>query len=506
MLRRFCFTHALGLYILTLIFFGPCFSKATSSDSSSYAHIKKLDLNLVARLAIQNSDSFKSLQAEELEAESLEESLGAQLDWTLLAQYRVERNRPDNINFFQPNESLIDSWNFGFKKSFLTGTTLETTYGSSFERYDFLTTLFDIPDYYQNTFNVRLTQDLWSNFFGHNTKSAYEALKSRSEAQKIQYLQSQDSWGIDLIEVYYNAWLTQTQYFAAVENSKRRQKLLQALRTRAQRGTSERQDVLQVEAAALQTENALSQAESQLNEVWRQLLVTLKLPEFFWQLQPSQISMELSSSPPETQSICTEKWDIEKTYSVAIAREQFEAAEDSLKGAESLLNPKLQLVGGYSTNGVDPSQRQAAAVTRNGDHPSWNVGLNFELPLGFSEARSQRAKAHAELIRARSALDTARSQKRIELLTLCDKLKRAQKEVANSKLAFSHQKQRLDLEEQRFRLGRTTTFNVVQAGDDKTLAEQNHNSSEVQYRMTAWKVLKASSQFQNYLQGWKSSP
>ena len=50
------------------------------------------------------------------------------------------------------------------------------------------------------------------------------------------------------------------------------------------------------------------------------------------------------------------------------------------------------------------------------------------------------------------------------------------------------QKDRVDREEKRFRIGKTGAFQVIQAGSDATNAELSYKRSQVEIRNVAWRI------------------
>ncbi|MFN9067945.1 MAG: hypothetical protein ACK5V3_12010, partial [Bdellovibrionales bacterium] len=89
--------------------------------------------------------------------------------------------------------------------------------------------------------------------------------------------------------------------------------------------------------------------------------------------------------------------------------------------------------------------------------------------------------------------------------TNCEKLVNAQEELKNAELAFKNQLERLELEERQFRFGRSSTFNVIQAGDDKTLSEMNFYQSQIEFLKLSWRVLSSTSELYNLVESWKSN-
>lgn len=474
-------------------------------EALSFLPEKKLTLDFFMRLAVKKSSSFGALEAGRFSSEATAYESEIPYDWTLTGKYELFDDQRQKVTPFEPSRIERDYWNLGIRKYFSTGTQFETNYGRADNKLKFPPASgVSFAPYYEDGLSFSLRQNLWSDFLGKASKASLEYGRMKSESEKYQYDESIENWALELATTYYTAWLTQNQYYAAQENYNRQQKLLQSTQAKLRRGTAERPDVLQVESAALLAQNSLSEAEANLNEVWKRLVVILKLPESWHVINPEKIPMILNAVPVEAQTVCKEPVEIEKTNSVLRTKKAFEAAEKGQIKATSEDSPKLQLYGNYTTNGVSATTTSAQKETLDGSNPAWTLGIELEIPLEFSAGKAAKSRAQAEYFRARAQYDQAVDDKKIELASLCERFQKSQSELENSRQAFQNQSQRLILEGQRFQVGRTNTFSVIQAGDDKTRAEQNKNQSEVNYRLNAWKVLKAASELEPFIANWKN--
>jgi len=462
---------------------------------------KKLNVEFVVKVGIQNASSFKALEAFQIESESTALSSLGKFDWTFLANYNHLNQEKDVASPFEPQQIKQDTYGIGLKKYFSTGTAFETRLGRSYNEILFSTPGINIPKY-EDTLSFTVSQNLWADALGQASRSELKALNLRSQAEQLNYILAQQQWAMDLIKLYNSAWLSQQQYFAAQENSQRRQKLVDITRSKVSKGTSERQDLLQVQSAELSAKNQFSKASTNLSETWKSLVVNLGLPIEWLVIPADKIPMLLDAPEAKALATCKIKQDESKTLEVQLAELNKKSAEENFLSASSQNKPKLQLVGGYNTNGIAATQNTAQEENFNADHPSWNVGLQLEIPLEGALTKSNRLRASAQQIRSTTNYVTAVDNKKIEFLTLCEKMKNLSQEVKNSEAAFKNQLERLNLEERRFRLGRTTTFAVIQAGDDKTAAEQQYKLSLVEMKNSVWEILKSTSELHGIVLNW----
>lgn len=462
---------------------------------------KKLDVEFVIKVGIQKSSSFQSIESLKLDSESTGlESLG-KYDWTFLANYNHLNQEKDVASPFEPEQIKQDTYGIGLKKYFSTGTSFETELGRSYNEILFNTPGINIPKY-EDRLSFTISQNLWADAFGKSSRAEVKSIQLRSRAEELSYAIAQQNWAMELIQLYNSAWLSQQQYFAALENAERRQRLVQVTKNKLSKGTSEKQDLLQVQSAELTSQNQLSKATTQLNETWKSLVIKLGLPTEWIVIPPSKIPMTLSGPEKLAQSKCLNPILETDTFEVQKADLDKKSADEGLIAAKSKNSPQLQLVGGYNTNGIAATQQTAQQENFDATHPSWNVGLQLQIPLEGRSHQSVQLRATAQQIRSQNEYISTLDNKKIEFITLCEKLKSISLELKNSEQAFKNQQERLELEEKRFRIGRSTTFSVIQAGDDKTFTEQQYQQTQAEYKNTIWQILKSTSELHKLIKEW----
>lgn len=463
---------------------------------------KTLTLPLLFGAAMKSSTSFRALKANFFRAEGAKQSADSGLDWTLSGDYSKLHYEPDTVSTTSPSEQKVDRWGVGLSKALTTGTALSLSLGSSNNSIFFDSPLFKVPAYKESKLTFTLSQNLWADSFGLATRSGREASLRNSEALELGALEAVEDWSIGFISIYYRAWLKQQALFAAKTNLEGRKRLLDVTQIKTGRGTAESVDLLQVRAAWLAAKNQVLAAQADLDEEWRTLVLSLELPTEWLLVDTSKIPIALDAPTSRASDLCRTKVSESEILAVRRAEKSFEAAQLNLEKASSRLNPTLQLVGSYETNGIDSEFSVASQEALARSNPSWSVGLNFKMPLGFSSEKANYLSAQADLVAAETNRQSVIDNKKVALSTTCDRYRKGKEQLENNQQAFQAQARRLALEEQRFRLGRSTTTQVIQAGDDRTRAEQALRQLDVEFRLAAWNVLNSQSRVADEVRAW----
>ncbi len=264
------------------------------------------------------------------------------------------------------------------------------------------------------------------------------------------------------------------------------------IRIKLNRGTAERPDLLQIQSAELQSKAQEAQNLQTLSDRWRGLVVLLKLPEAWISVDPREIPMGLDDPMARADSACeSAAQNPVPTTRLKRAQAQAQAALRSAESAKEGMKPRLYLQGELAGNDIDTAQRSNTfGKTFELENPAWNVSLNLSMPLGNHAAEATARNAAAQMLQAEAIQDQEQSNLKLFWLNSCADLKRTQASYRLLKEAFENQRQRVELEEQRFRLGRSTTQFVIQAQDEKAGAEANLIGAEISRRVAAWNVIQ----------------
>ncbi len=169
-----------------------------------------------------------------------------------------------------------------------------------------------------------------------------------------------------------------------------------------------------------------------------------------------------------------------------------ENSDISVKSLRNSLLPSLDLTAEYSLDGLGPSYDDGMDQLRSRDFNSWSVGLSVGIPIGNRPARSLYEKAKLEKKRSLLNLEKLKQSIVMEVRRSIRSIDTNSKRVQATEIALRLEEQRLKAEEERFRLGVSTSNDVLQAQRDLAAAKTSYLKAIVDYRksLTNFKRVK----------------
>lgn len=456
---------------------------------------KAVTFEVVLERAIKKSDSFEALRVEQrlvdlpkLEAEAL-----TYLNLTASTNYLDDQREPTNP--FSFTRQVTNQYSLGLEKRFKTGTSLQTELGHGKLFFQLPQQgLFPFePQIYQTTASVTLTQSLLKDSFGASTRRKIQAAELSSEARRLEFEDQVQNWSLELAQAFHDAWLAQENYKASLESLERRQRTLRVTRIKSRRGTSERPDLLQAQAATTDAELMVNDAHLNLEDKWRALVISLKLPKHWLDIDPVLIPLKIQDDTGSAQSSCERVAKTKEplpSYSLEAMEKLTKASELQLKATKSDKYPAVDLVGSYSLNSVDNRERsETFSEVADGEYPAWSVGVQVTYPLGRPTEEAQYRQAFVNHIQSTNQLQQAKDQLKLTWISLCDRLQTLRRKTNEYAQTVKQQQERERLESRRFNLGRVPLLNVIQSGDDQTRARQNWIEAQANLQLTALRIL-----------------
>lgn len=462
---------------------------------------KQLSVEVVISRAVQASDAYTAIQAQRLSKDVPLLQASAPLETRLTANVMALRDRREAQSFVSPNKADTNSVLFSVNSYFQTGTTLafELTHNKS----DMAFPTFSALSNFETQGALTLSQNLWQDAFGRGTRAGTAAGRLLSEANELAIQDSVDEFVLGLVQLYYGAWLAQAQLEAAKESLAYRLRLLEITQLKSRRGTAEEQDLLQVKSAHLNAKVQYDQAAQNLGDRWRSLVFTLKLPESWTRANPAEIPVTLDAPAKEALDLCGTPSNLNAPPRDNPASRRAaltaEAAALSNTRALSASKPDLEFRAMLSSNGVDPSMSPTLSETVKLEHPAWSLGFQLTLPMDSYAEKANVLSSLTSRIQADAQVSQASDSLRTEWIAGCTDLQRADQSYRSRKEAHAAQRKRAEIEESRFRIGRTGILQVIQAADDATFAQVNLALAEVEKRTAAWRVRRLANRVQDYL-------
>ncbi len=459
---------------------------------------RALSLELVLALAAERSDSIKAIRAGEKVIHLPLLQAGASLEPRAIlgAQRLSDRTQPANP--FSPSRNETNQFSAGLFKATTWGSELGFEVSQGYSDIGFAASSpFTIPPYYESKASLSVTQSLGANRLGYSTRRQLQSAGLQVRANALQLEEALEEWAQSMAGVFYSTWLAQRQAQAAQESLQRRIRLRRTVQVGLNRGTVEEADFFQVEAAVLLNENQSRQALQVLGDRWRDLIFSLRLPQQ-WQSTPLlEIPLRLDEVVEPAKKLCANREREEVSRKSLALRYQNllqESAQLEVDRAQHELQPKLELQGRYFINAIESERSQSLNSLGQGDHRGWSLGIQLVIPFDFSLEKMQLAQAQSQQIRSEALFSQQQIQDQVSWTNECANLARLAQDRLNLERALDFQRRRVQQEDRRFQLGRTTVFSLIQAADDLTQAELNMSTFEVEVRQASWRVLALAGQ------------
>ncbi|MFW7378499.1 MAG: TolC family protein [Oligoflexus sp.] len=492
LLHRFCF------WMILITF--PRLSYADPAIQQEFLQMVpggKVDLDLIVEIAYRYSDAAQILKAE------LDYKDQALLEAT--AQNRLERSLSNELVFindrfeaispFNPDTSRTIRFQSRFVQQMDSGTSIDAslTLLNTSQDLSEQARIFGFRESFaQGEAALTLRQSLWSNRLGQATRKELEAAKLSPQAIDLQYQSELGRWFLDLSEIYYQAWLAQRNVEANEERLRTQKRLLQITRLSLRRGTAEQADILNIESQVLLAERSLADAVKQLQDIWRQLLVALKLPEKFFQVDPQEVPLVKKDQSPEWQRLCSasagQTNPAENNPQLAALNTAIERLRLQADAGADRLKPDLYGLLGVSTNSYGSSLEASFGETARLEHPRLTAGLGISMNLDQAQERAGLSALQRQLKLLELEQTMLRDQLRVQWLNQCQEVERLQQAIQTQRQIIKMSQRRQKLEEERFQLGRVEILNVISASNDLITARQSLERSEQQLSLVLWQL------------------
>lgn len=158
-------------------------------------------------------------------------------------------------------------------------------------------------------------------------------------------------------------------------------------------------------------------------------------------------------------------------------------AEVALVEAERDTLPSLDLIGGYSSDGVRSEFSPAFNDSVDQQYPDWSLRLEFSIPVGNHAARSKRLRAELEVERQRRELHAATLQVTKEVREAVRNLQSLAQSIRASDESVRLATTNLETERVKLRVGASTAFEVQRRIQELSEAQSRHLRNQLDYRV-----------------------
>jgi HAE1 family hydrophobic/amphiphilic exporter-1 len=194
---------------------------------------------------------------------------------------------------------------------------------------------------------------------------------------------------------------------------------------------------------------------------------------------------------------------------LAQAQAQIAARRVETDAARSDLLPRLDVVASLTFNGIggdllvrDDFFSPPVGVIPGGygdaiaqlftfDYPTWRVGFNFAMPIGNRTAKGNYARATLAEDQAKQEFERTRQQAILEVRTEARNVEAAAELIEATRLARELAEEQLQIEQDRFEVGMSTNFEVLQFQDQLVRAAMSEVRAMIDYRVVLARLARA---------------
>lgn len=340
-----------------------------------------------------------------------------------------------------------------YDQGFSTGTLLSVNLANDLSTFD------NIGERDIGSWEVRLTQSFWRDAFGRFTSYRRKGDYAELAHRKAALIYERQLVIIDLEGLYWDLSLALKEEQIRLKNLQASQTLKKWTTDRLQRTAAEKSDVLQAQALLSSRELDLISARNQIESLRNRLRQLFRSPDK-GDLIPDLQSLEKERTIESLlagQGALPEPQRIDSIVSAKLV----EQAEYEAKKIREQLKPQFDAFISYSQNGISSSFDQSWSLAGDPSNSATRVGVLLKVPLNrkLTSQREKSATLAAEANKLRAEYMQRNSKVGwSELLRRITTLKQQYQEA--QRLA-QYQLEKVAEERRRFRLGRSTVFQLV---------------------------------------------
>jgi outer membrane protein TolC len=393
----------------------------------------------------------------------------------LYSKYGIFDNRQEPPNSFSPFETRGRVWTLGVRDQTTIGLKADAFFTSTRTGLLGVNPQFiPLNDYEQSQLGLNLTQSLWRDSFGAATRASRDAQRAGSRAEMLKQKMTFKNILLKAENTYWSLVSFNEIVKLQQQNVERARRLRDWSARKAKLRLFDDVDAMQTEASYQQRELDLRKSMNQRAQLIRD----------FNSLRGSRAEEAETLSPLPTGEFMLKTLGDDGRH---MSREDFQAVFEEAKmagsraeAARSQLWPQLDLTGGISSNGLDRATSTSYDEAQRGQHPDWNVGIVFSVPLDYSLIGKMSRAYAADARAARDRAEQARFEEDRAWNEVIRKNAEAQDVYQRATQLEKLQTTLVERERKRLLNGRTTTFQVTDAEQNLALVQINRVQAQLE--------------------------
>lgn len=371
----------------------------------------------------------------------------------------------------QENRTL----NFGLRQRFLTGGRYEITFNNN--RQETNSRFVSPRANYASDLTLTLTQPLLRNFGLDFNRSRIRIARLNRDISEERLREVVTRTVAQVQTSYWDLVLARESVEVAKRSLELARDLLRRNKIMIEAGVLAPVEIFQAEAEVASREAELIAAESAVRNAEDSLKQLLNLEG------------DIAIIPTDRPTITVREVSFEETLREALerrpeirqAKTQTVSKEISLKAVRNQLRPSLDLTAFFGLNGLGGELERDVDVLVSGDRYHAGVGVVLEIPIGNRAARQRFRRSQLELEQSVATLRELESRVTLEVRLAVRNLLTGLKRIEATKAARVAAEKALEAEEKKFRVGLTTSFNILRFQRDLTAAQNLEMQALIEY-------------------------
>ncbi len=329
------------------------------------------------------------------------------------------------------------------------------------------------PESYTRKFMISFSQPLLQNFLliPYDINIIRMAKHSKKIA-RFTILQAANNIAFTTALNYINIFINKLNIEVREKSLERAEILLKKNLEKKKLGLVEDTDILGSRASLKKRYSDLIQAQNKVVELKEQLKLLMSIDSNFSISTNIDNIANVKFNDINVDNVITEAFS--NRVDLKMLYEQRKIQELNTLNAKSKLLPQLNLIGSYSYYGNAADADTAFETMKSGDNTSWTIGLNLSYPLYPISPISELKKARLEL----KKIDNNIKKKKLEIaknirLKIND-IKITLDRLKLLKQTIDYQKNKLQKEEKKYKIGRSSTRVILAYQDEIDSAETEY--------------------------------
>jgi outer membrane protein TolC len=404
------------------------------------------------------------------------------------ASYRRDPNLESSVrDIVTEDQGLTQT---GIRKQLKTGgsisTYLETRYSdlnnSEFERR------------YKHVVapTMELRQPLLNNIGSQKEQTAIKIANYQANISEEEFRETVIAVTNRVAKVYWKLYLFKELIGINRENLEMAEEVYRREAERLERGISQPLDVARARSNVQQRRSTLLKSQEEYNVAMDRLKLLLNWEQFRLETDITVIPVE----PPQTEPLTVDEAEaiataLENRAEILKAKQEqmIRQADEDLAAHQRL--PTLDAFGRYSVSGYDGDFEGAVEEVGFNDEDIWEVGVNFEWPIGNRAANARYRKKILERQQMEAIIQRIEDEVKLDVKQVLHGIATARGEIRATRLAREAAVKVVEGEFTRFDIGQTSNVELLRAQDLLALSSRNFTRAVVDYNITLHELERA---------------